>query len=254
MKVASMIRLGLLLALMAQSLSLQAWELDAVLEWMRPLGLGTPLSGLVTEVAVAPGQRVAEGDLLAALDQRLLRAQLDQARAAMEEAEALKSEADRELERARELFDRTVLSIHDLTLAEIDAAQAAAAARRAAAELAEAKLNLEYSVLRAPFDALVLAVLVRPGEVVSNRFEARPLVRLVELKRVIAAAQVDADVASGLQVGQPLAVSWDGASRQGELWALIPNDQGGGFRLEVAAPAPDAGVIVRGAPARIELP
>lgn len=254
MKPLHLIKGTLLLGLCLQSLALSARELNATLDWQRPLTLGTPLSGLVAEVAAAPGQRVAEGDLLVALDQRLLRARLDQARASMDEAEALKAEADRELERAQELFDRTVLSIHELTLAEIDAARASAAARRAVAELAEAKLNLEYSAVRAPFDALVLEVPVHEGRVVVNQFQAEALVRLAPRQRISATAVIDVETATGLRVGQPLEVVWNGETYPGELSALAPNDAGGGFRLEVSVPVQDAGTVPRGGAAVIRLP
>ena len=114
-----------------------ALELEAELGWERRLELSTPVSGPVASVRVAPGERVEAGDLLLELDQRLYQARLDQARAGLEQARQNREEGRRDLERAEELYDRTVLSDHDLTLARISAAEAEAAHEEASAALTE---------------------------------------------------------------------------------------------------------------------
>ena len=52
------------------------------------IDIGSALSGLVTEVRVQPGDRVAKGDVLFTVDARAARASLDQSNAAIAEARA----------------------------------------------------------------------------------------------------------------------------------------------------------------------
>ena len=220
---------------------LPALELDAELAWGRRLELSLPLSGPVSEVAVAPGQRVAEGETLLALDQRLYRARLEQARAGLEQARQDRAEAQRELDRAEELYDRTVLSDHDLTKARIAAAAAEAARRRAAAALTEAELELEYSRLQAPFDGVVLAVLAAPGQALVNRLRAQPLVVLADDRRLRALGAVGAEQAVSLSPGQGAEVELAGEWLAGELILVGREPLEQGYPIEVGFEAP-AGV------------
>ncbi len=76
--------------------------------------LSTPLSGRIDTIRVKVGDRVKKGQLLATLDARPWRAELKRARAALQGLKSRAEEARRALDRARELFDRTVLSQTDL--------------------------------------------------------------------------------------------------------------------------------------------
>ena len=99
-----------------------------------------------------------------------------------------RDEAVRELERTQELFERTLLSVHDLQLAQIAATGAEADHSSAEAELAEAEIKLEYSRILAPFDARVVSVPAQPGETVVSRLQARPLVVVAPAGRMRARA------------------------------------------------------------------
>lgn len=168
-------RIGLLLMLLGNA---WAGELPGTLAWGDRVSMGTLVSGMVAEVAVRPGQRVAKGDLLVSFDSRGFRAELNGARAELARAEILLEEARREQARALELYERTVLSEHERTLAEIDLRKAQARDSRARAELVRATLDHERSQLRAPQAGVVLAVHVSAGEAVLNTLRSEPLVEL----------------------------------------------------------------------------
>lgn len=246
-------RLSLGLCLLAVAMPLPALELDAELAWGRRLELSLPVSGPVAEVAVIPGQRVAAGAPLLALDQRLFRARLEQARAALEQARQDQAEAERELERAQELYDRTVLSDHELTLARIGAAGAAAARQKAAAALTEAELELEYSRLAAPFDGLVLAVFVAPGQAVANRLQPQPLVVFADDRRLRALALVHAEQAAGLHPGAAAQVELGGQWVPGELNLVGREPQTHGYPLEIGFRAPDGFEAMVGQTLRVRI-
>lgn len=183
-----------------------AAEIGGELVWARTAELSLPATGRVETVAVAPGAAVEAGRVILELDGRVARAKLADARAAQREAELRRAEAQREWDRAKELYDRTVLSERELQLAEIGFAAADARHQAARAAAVAAEVGLDYTRLTAPFDAWVLALYVTPGQAVVNQAEAMPLLRLAERGRMRLRAAVDADEAAALAPGRSVAV------------------------------------------------
>lgn len=143
-----------------------------------PVELTTRVSGSVETVLVRPGQRVKKGAVLLRLDRTVLQAQLDEAAAEVERAQADDVDAKRDLERAQELFDRTVSSTSELDAAGSRAARAKAALSVSQARRVIARKNLADAELRAPFDGVVRAVPGAPGTVVTADCQPKPLVLL----------------------------------------------------------------------------
>ena len=140
--------------------------------------LTTRVSGVVVEVLVKPGQRVKKGAVLLRLDKTVLQARLDEAMAEQARADADEEDARRELERAEELFNRTVSSTSELEAARLRHARAKAALSGANARLVIAKKNLSDAELKAPFDGVVSSVPGGPGTVVTADCQPKPLVIL----------------------------------------------------------------------------
>jgi len=182
--------------------AMHAGELPGTLAWGERLSMGMLVSGLVSEVPVRPGQRVKKGDLLVGLDARGFRAELNSVRAESSRAQALLEEAQREDERAAELYDRTLLSEHERTVATIGLREAQAAAARARANVVDARLDVERSRLLAPFDGLVLAVHAAPGQPVISTFETTPLVELAGDSRMVLLASADMGTARAVAAAE----------------------------------------------------
>lgn len=147
------------------------WAADAV-------ELTTRVSGVVEAVLVKSGQRVKKGAVLLRLDRTVLQARLDEAAAEHARAQADEADAKRELERAQELFDRTVSSATELEAAALRHARAQAALSAVQARRVIAQKNLQDAELKAPFDGVVSAVPGGPGTVVAADCQPRPLVIL----------------------------------------------------------------------------
>ena len=109
--------------------------------------------GLVARLAVAPGSRVAAGDLLVDLDAQEIAAKRDQ-------AQAVAAQAAADYARATTLFAREAL-----TSAELDAAKARAAGTAAAA--AEASILVGYTRITAPFAGVVVRKHVEVGDLLA---------------------------------------------------------------------------------------
>lgn len=213
-------RLLLLLGVMAWGIPAWAEPVEGQLQWLRKVALSTPVSGVVSEVHVQAGDRVGKGDPLLTLEQRGFRAELQRAKANVEKRRQAAEEAARELERAQELYDRTLLSQHDLDVAQIANTAAQAELNEAEAALVKARLDLEYSVVRAPFDGIVLS---RPGELgqtVITRLEAVPLVVLADPERMVARVAVGENVLAGLKDGAEVGIRVDGRRYAGRISRL----------------------------------
>ena len=240
-------------ALWAAAAAAAAAPLQGVLDWPRRLVLSTPVSGVVAEVKVQPGQRVAKGGLLLRLDNRALRARLERARAALAPAERRYAEARRELERNQELYDQGLLAEHELETARIAHDEAKAARAAARAQEVEAAQALEYSALRAPFAAWVLRRLAEPGQTVVSRLQAVPLLELAEAGAMLARVEVDLATARALRPGAAATVEVDGRRYAGRVHsvALEPSETG---RYPVAVRFPVTGLLRAGAPASVSFP
>ncbi|MCQ4161000.1 HlyD family efflux transporter periplasmic adaptor subunit [Roseomonas sp. GC11] len=147
----------------------------------RSVGIAAFTSGVVTVVAVTPGQAVARDAVLFQLDDRTERATRDQrqadlasARAQVMEAEAQLADYRAQLRFAEAVTDRRAISAEDLSkrrqavrLYEAKLTTAQASVTSAQAQLVQAQASLDRLTVRAPFDAQVLQVNVRVGEYAS---------------------------------------------------------------------------------------
>ncbi len=154
--------------------------------------VGSEVSGLIAEVFVDYNAAVTAGDPLARLDTEALEARaasaqasLAVAQASLTQAEATVSETDAQLNRARELAERGLVSRQSLEADEAAAlrARAAVASARAqvtasSATLREAETSLRKAVIRAPIDGMVIAREVDPGQTVAASFQTPVLFRI----------------------------------------------------------------------------
>lgn len=143
-----------------------------------PLMLSTNLAAEVVNSPLTEGEVVKKGALLMQLETGVARARLAQAEAELTHQKLLLAEAQNELQRSEELYERTLLSDHDLDLSRIAHAAAQSSYSRATAELAAAQRNLALRRIVAPFDAQVVKIFVQAGETINGQFNAVKLISL----------------------------------------------------------------------------
>ncbi len=180
---------------------LLADQSDAVLRWQRTVPMSTPVSGVVVAVDAQVGAHVDKGQILLKLDDRARRARVNALQAKLTSAKNNRDESMREMERTQELYDRTLISEHELQLAKIQRDEGEAQYRSALAVLAKAEMDLQYSVVRAPFSAWVTQRNVEIGQTIISELQAEPLVVLVDAKAMVARAQISGGNLSGLRIG-----------------------------------------------------
>jgi len=234
------INFSLVLVLLA-TLTPAAWaaEINAVLEWSDLRKLGTTVSGKISKVMVRPGMKVKKDDALILLDQRNFDVRVQESRAAMDHARLLMEEAQREQDRAIELYDRTVLSDYDRQQADIGLASAKAVFSKAKADYERARLDKEYSQLNAPYDAVVLNVYVAPGEVVVNETESRVMLEIARADEMLVTTTLDGNQIASLENGQKIDAAFREQWIQGEIHSLSMNDKGYQLAVKVAVQPSD---------------
>ncbi len=156
--------------------------------------LSTAIGGLVKSISLDLGDRVKAGDTVAVLDDSLARHELDQARAALEEAQADAREKTRLYEIGRNLTKRNVITKDQLNVRAAQMRMAQAVVKRLRADEAANTELLARHQITAPFDGVVAARDTEVGEWVS------PGTRIVELV-------ADNDVAVDVSVPQEFVAS-----------------------------------------------
>lgn len=208
---------GIAVVLALVSSPLLGAEREGVLEWNRRAELGSPITGVVTAVSAQAGQRVESGQSLVQLDDRRLKADLAEAQANLKRLTQVREEAEREMERADELYARTLLSDHELEVAKLARAAAEAEFTAARAALTRVQIDLEYSTVRAPFRGVVLETRTSVGETVVSRLQAHPLVVLADLETMTVRLALPESQLASLSEGQALQIRVGGQSYSGKL-------------------------------------
>ena len=147
----------------------------------RQATVSSKITGKIVEVLIEEGLVVDEGQVLARLDDALPKRQLDLAEAELEaakkslvESEVRLTKAELDRKRLARLVEADVASQDELDAAEadVDALEARLDLGREEIEVAERRLELrrqelEDTIIRAPFDGVVVTKDAQPGEMIS---------------------------------------------------------------------------------------
>lgn len=177
--------------------------------------------GRVAAVLVEAGDYVQKGQVLARINADVLRPQVAQLAAALEEAKANARLAVAEYERVKTVSDSGAISREDIERRAAAAEMRVARAKVAEAQLREAEARLARADVRAPADGLVLARTVEVGQTAT---QGLVLFRIAENGRVELRGEVSEQDMPHLKVGQKATVRITGVDRafEGKVWLLGP--------------------------------
>lgn len=184
-------------------------------------------TGRLEKLNVEEGDQVKAGDIIARLEAADVnaslaasRAALGQAEAGLESARALGREAKLRYDRMQELRDKKLASeaeydqaraAHESAVAAIGSAEAGLSAARANVEWAE--VQVENTIIRAPFDGTVLTKTADVGEVVAPFAAAASSRGAVVTIADMASLEVEADVSESniqqIHSDQPCLITLD---------------------------------------------
>jgi len=136
----------------------------------------TQVGGLIVEQRVRDGQEVAAGDVLFVLDQRPFQAALKEAMSKLERDQALLKKAEDDFNRYTGLKQKDVVSQQQFDQASTDAKSLRASIKLSEVQIEQARLQMDYSVIKAPFAGRVGSVLVNVGNVIKANDDRNLLV------------------------------------------------------------------------------
>jgi membrane fusion protein, multidrug efflux system len=173
----------------------QTWdEFSGRLEAVERVDVRSRVAGQVKSVHFTEGALVKSGDLLVRIDPDPYAAEVERAQAQVAAAQARVSYAKSEHQRARRLWEESAIARRELD-ERAHAEQEADANRRAAqAALQSAKLNLQYTEVRAPVSGRVGRLEVTAGNLVAAGPGAPVLTTLVSVNPMYASFDADEHV------------------------------------------------------------
>jgi RND family efflux transporter MFP subunit len=180
--------------------------------------------GRIAELNVAEGDRVKAGEVVAKLDDRSYRSQLQQAEAGEQQAKANLENAQLSRTRDEDLFQRGIVARKELEDARTQESVAAAALKQADAASEIAKLQVARCVVMAPLNGAVAKRFVSVGEQVDGT-AAQPIVEIANLQEVEFMGNAPAVYLPELRVGESVDVttkSVPGHEFAGRIEAISP--------------------------------
>ena len=186
--------------------------------------LAAQVPGRVTAMAVAEGDVVRAGQVVAEIETLPLEDQQRQARASLAQAQAALENARLNLARSERLLERGIAAGKEVEDARNQAASAEAGFEQAQAALATADRQLGRAHVRSPISGQVVRRFVGVGEQVDGT-PAQPLLEVANVERVEVAAHVGAEPLGRVRVGQKAKVvtdAWAERAFDGEVVAIAP--------------------------------
>lgn len=174
-------------------------KLDAVMT----VQVGTQVSGIISKIFVDFNDRVTAGQMIALLDTTLLGIAVRDAETNLERNEAQLRQAERDFERARELYDKEIVAEVEFNQAQYDLDIARASTKSAEISLERAKQNLSYATVFAPISGTVIERNVDVGQTVAASFSAPQLFLIAnDLSKMQILASVDESDIGLIEEGQ----------------------------------------------------
>ncbi len=209
----------------------------------RKSALASKVTGRLVWLGVEEGSHVKKDQVVARLESEDVLAAKNQAtanvnaaRSNLEQTKAELREATLNLERNKALFSKgfvakssydTALARYEKAVASVEAAEATIKANLAALESAD--VSLEYTLIRAPFDAVVLTKNADIGDIVTPIGAAANAKSAVITIADMSSLQVEADVSESnlnkIRVGQPCEIQLDalpGERLRGAIHLIVP--------------------------------
>ncbi len=203
----------------------QIVEATGTIEPVNTVDVGSQVSGMISEIYVDYNSEVVKGQLLAQIDTSLFEAQLQQAiasinnaQATLQQNQAVLNYDEKTYKRYKNLYERNLVSKDDLDSAESayksDLAKVAASKAtimQAQASYDTAAANMRYTKITSPVNGIVISKEVEEGQTVAASYQTPTLFTVAEdlTKMQIETSVSEADIGK-VKEGQEVDYTLDG--------------------------------------------
>ena len=209
----------------------------------RKAAVASKATGRLEWLGVREGSVVHQNDVLARLENRDVAASMEQAAAGikvaqanLEQGAAELNEAERNFNRSRDLLAKNFVSqaAHDIAIGRLEKARAAVSGYRASISVAQAnhraaQVAVEQTLIRAPFDGVVLTKNANVGDVITPFSSALGSQAAVVTMADMSTLEVEADVSESnlgkIKIDQPCEIQLDAVPDmrfRGRLLRMVP--------------------------------
>jgi HlyD family secretion protein len=165
--------------------------------------VGSQVSGTISQLHADFNSTVKKGQVVAQLDPTFLKAQVAQSEADLEKANAQVNQAKRDMDRAKGLSEKNLISQADLDLAQTNYELALATQKSSKATLERSITNLTYATITSPIDGVVISRNVDVGQTVAASLSAPTLFTIAnDLTKMQVETNIDEADIGKIQVGQ----------------------------------------------------
>ena len=210
------------------------------------------VAGQLEKIPVDLGDRVTADQELALIDTAAYDVLVRQSAANLARVQASAANATQNLQRIQDLRQENIASTSDLDQSVAEAARTRADVKAVEAADAIARLNLERSRVRAPFDGTIAQRLATVGDYVAV---GAPIVRLVKLDPLRLRLDVPERESSAVRPGQEVRLTVEGDTNvyAGRLARIAPAISQSDRMLPVEADVPNPGALRAGLFARAQI-
>ncbi|THD08760.1 efflux transporter periplasmic adaptor subunit [Rhodanobacter lindaniclasticus] len=223
----------------------QAW--DGVVEAVHEAVISAQTNARVVELPHDVGDAVRKGDVLVRFSDVEQKSARHAAQAQIAAAQAAYTEADTSYRRFAEIFGKGFVSKAQLDAERARRDAALAALQSARAQSSQVGQQLDYTVLRAPYDGIVTRRYVQVGEAVQSGPPApQPLIALASLQDLRVGVQVPQSAIAAIRRYHAAEVVLDDGRRvaAGKLTVFPYADpQTHSFRVRLELPGDGAGLV-----------
>ena len=209
----------------------------------RKAAIASKATGRLEWLGVAEGSTVKAGEVIARLDNRDVVAQAQSAQAAvraaragLESAKAEERDASSQLKRNQDLVAQGFVSQASLDSVKMRAERAVAGIANAQAAIGVAEANarnaqvaVDYTLIRAPFDGVIVSKAANVGDIItpfSSAVDSKgAVVNMVDMSTLEVEADVSESSLAKVKVGQPCEITLDAlpdARFRGHVSRMVP--------------------------------
>lgn len=197
----------------------QHFDLEATLEAVNESTVSAQTGGAVEAIYFDVNDSVEAGSLLIKINDTQQQASLQQALANLEQTKAQNEDAQVLLKRNKRLYEQQTLSQGEYDSTVARAKSAAAAVKAAQAGLKQAKEQLAYTEVKAPFSGIVKARHIEMGELVGS---GQPLMTGMALTPLRAVTDLPQRISKDYQSDDQIRVMANGQWLTVEKTTLFP--------------------------------